>query len=67
MGRLHNFAAGLASVACLASGPLTALDVGDPAPVFSAMDDHGNEWSSKDHVGKSLIAVFFYPAAMTGG
>lgn len=36
------------------------------APTFALTDEAGNQVSSKDFVGKSLI-VFFYPAAMTPG
>ena len=44
-----------------------ALDVGDAAPTFQGVDDFGKNWSSADHLGKKMIAIFFYPAAMTGG
>ena len=43
------------------------LNVGDAAPVFEAPTVDGEAWRSKDHVGKGLIVVYFYPAAMTGG
>jgi hypothetical protein len=44
------------------------LKVGDAAPVFKALDDKGKEWKSKDHFGKKkIVAVFFFPAAFTGG
>jgi len=43
------------------------LSVGDPAPRFQAKDDQGNVWKSKDHVGKKILVVYFYPADMTGG
>lgn len=59
------------SVVAFAAGLWTArseaLNVGDPAPAFQALDESGKQWSSSDHVGKSLLAIFFYPAAMTGG
>ena len=44
-----------------------ALDVGDRAPVFQAPADDGNLWRSTEHVGRDIIVVYFYPAAMTGG
>jgi thioredoxin-dependent peroxiredoxin len=44
-----------------------AVDVGDQAPKFEAVDDQGNTWKSSDHVGKGVLVVYFYPAAMTGG
>jgi cytochrome oxidase Cu insertion factor (SCO1/SenC/PrrC family) len=44
------------------------LKVGDPAPEFTAKDDKGKEWKSKEHFGKKkIVAVFFFPAAFTGG
>ncbi len=36
------------------------------APTFTLNDHNGNQVSSKDYTGRSLI-VFFYPAAMTPG
>ena len=57
----------LATAAFLVAGRAGALDVGDTLPAFKGTDDHGNPWSSTDHVGKGMLAVFFYPAAMTGG
>jgi thioredoxin-dependent peroxiredoxin len=46
-----------------AAGP----EVGEPAPVFEALDDAGQPWKSSDHVGKGVLVVYFYPADMTGG
>lgn len=43
------------------------LKVGDKAPVFSAKDQHGKEWTSKEVVGVKYLVVYFYPADMTGG
>ena len=43
------------------------LEVGDRAPVFQAPADDGTMWRSSDHVGNSIVVVYFYPAAMTGG
>jgi peroxiredoxin Q/BCP len=45
----------------------TKLDKGDKAPVFTATDDQGQEWKSSDHVGKKILVVYFFPAALTGG
>jgi peroxiredoxin Q/BCP len=44
-----------------------AVDVGEKAPTFEATDDQGNTWKSADHIGKGVLVVYFYPAAMTGG
>ena len=43
------------------------LTVGDPAPTFSAKDDANNTWNAADYIGKKVLVVYFYPAAMTGG
>lgn len=51
----------------LIADELVDLKVGDPAPVFEALDDTGKPWKSTDHVGKKTLVVYFYPADMTGG
>jgi len=43
------------------------LQIGDPAPVFTATDDQGQMWKSVDHVGKKFVVVYFYPADFTSG
>jgi peroxiredoxin Q/BCP len=43
------------------------LKVGDPAPKFEVMDDHGKTWKSEDYVGKKIVVLYFYPASFTGG
>lgn len=43
------------------------LNVGDDAPVFKSIDDAGNVWDSKDHIGKNIVVLYFYPADLTGG
>ncbi len=43
------------------------LKVGATVPEFSALDDQGKKWNSKEHVGKKILVVYFYPADMTGG
>jgi thioredoxin-dependent peroxiredoxin len=58
---------GLALAARAADAQETALVVGDRAPVFEAIADDGQVWRSRDHVGKGLLVVYFYPAAMTSG
>lgn len=45
----------------------TGLQVGDPAPAFQAKADSGKLWKSADHVGKGIVVVYFFPAALTGG
>lgn len=45
----------------------TGLHIGDQAPEFRAPTDEDEIWDSRDYVGKTILVVFFYPAAMTGG
>jgi len=40
---------------------------GDSAPLFKAIDENGDVWRLKDLVGKDIIVLYFYPAAMTSG
>lgn len=44
-----------------------SLKVGDKAPAFAATKSDGEAWSSSDIVGKKIVVIYFYPAAMTGG
>jgi len=37
------------------------LRVGDPAPEFCALDDAGQIWESRDHVGREYLVIYFYP------
>jgi thioredoxin-dependent peroxiredoxin len=43
------------------------LNVGDRAPIFEGRADNGEIWRSREHVGRSVVVVYFYPAAMTAG
>ena len=42
------------------------LNVGDPAPDFSAFDQNGRPVRLNDFRGKKLV-LWFYPKANTGG
>ncbi len=44
-----------------------SLKVGETVAQFSAVDDNGNPWALSDFLGKKIIVIYFYPAAMTGG
>jgi thioredoxin-dependent peroxiredoxin len=55
------------TVAVPARAQETGLKVGDRAPAFEAPTDEGGVWRSRDHVGRKLLVVYFYPAAMTDG
>jgi len=54
-------------IAFLYSTNLAALEIGDKVPSFKATDDQGKPWDSESFLGKKLLLVYFYPAAMTGG
>jgi thioredoxin-dependent peroxiredoxin len=43
------------------------LQIGDIAPEFEAITAEGEKWHSSDYIGESILVVYFYPAAMTGG
>ena len=43
------------------------MKVGDKAPMVEGIDDQGKPWKSADVVGKKVLVLFFFPAALTGG
>jgi thioredoxin-dependent peroxiredoxin len=43
------------------------LKAGDKAPAFQGKTDEGKPWKSKDHVGKKILVVYFYPKDQTPG
>ncbi len=45
----------------------SGLQIGDVVPEFEAITAEGEQWHSSDFVGKSILVLYFYPAAMTGG
>jgi peroxiredoxin Q/BCP len=36
--------------------------VGDLAPDFQCLDDDGEVWKSRDHIGKEVLVIQFYPS-----
>lgn len=69
--KVFGFAA-LAALICQLGGLFAAdekvdLKEGDKAPAFEGTDDQGKTWKSADHVGKKIVVVYFFPAALTGG
>jgi len=46
---------------------LTELKVGDTAPDFSLMDEHGRPVSLRDFLGKKVVVLYFYPKDFTSG
>lgn len=74
MNQFSRLAAGAAAIALAmtaanleAQAQETALNVGDRAPIFEARADDGAIWRSREHVGRSTLVVYFYPAAMSSG
>jgi thioredoxin-dependent peroxiredoxin len=72
--RLTTGLCGLSILALVTSASLnggekgkTMLKAGDKAPAFEGVDENGKPWKSTDHVGKKIVVVFFFPAALTGG
>jgi peroxiredoxin Q/BCP len=43
------------------------LKLSDEAPHFSGNTDKEKKWDSKEHAGKKIFVVYFYPADMTPG
>jgi peroxiredoxin Q/BCP len=43
------------------------LNVGDTAPDFSLLDEHGLPISLKDYAGKRNVVLYFYPKDFTAG
>lgn len=43
------------------------INVGDRAPIFEGRADDESLWRSREHVGRDILVVYFYPAAMTAG
>lgn len=55
------------SSAVSAAAQQIALKPGDNAPSFHGLTDKQTVWKSGDHVGKQILVVYFYPAAMSEG
>jgi peroxiredoxin Q/BCP len=36
--------------------------IGDSAPEFKCLDDRGQVWDSRDHIGKGIVVLYFYPS-----
>lgn len=45
----------------------TTVQVGERAPIFEGRADDGTLWRSRENVGRQILVVYFYPAAMTSG
>ena len=38
------------------------INVGNLAPEFECVDDQGQVWKSRDHIGQRMLVVYFYPS-----
>jgi len=54
-------------LACFIALSATAIEVGDPAPGITTVDQDGKTWRLSEHLGEHYLVIYFYPAAMTGG
>jgi len=46
---------------------MAKLKIGDMAPDFSLLDEHGRSVSLKDFLGKKVLVLYFYPKDFTSG
>jgi peroxiredoxin Q/BCP len=46
---------------------MVELKIGDTAPDFSLVDEHGLPVSLKDYLGKKTVVLYFYPKDFTPG
>ncbi|MEO8497791.1 MAG: peroxiredoxin [Planctomycetota bacterium] len=44
------------------AGVSRSADVGDTVPEFTCLDDRGQLWNSRDHLGKGPLVIYFYPS-----
>ncbi|MFC1569720.1 peroxiredoxin, partial [bacterium] len=51
----------------LVSQESVGLQIGDVMPAFQANNDEGEMWQSENYIGKRILILYFYPAAMTSG
>ena len=53
---------GILLLAGSARGDEPSLQVGDLVPEFHGIDDRGQAWNSRDHVGQRVQVIYFYPS-----
>jgi thioredoxin-dependent peroxiredoxin len=44
------------------TGNAQSLQVGDYVPEFEVLDEQGTAWKLREHLGKRVLIVFFYPS-----
>jgi peroxiredoxin Q/BCP len=59
--------AGPESIAARPEPAAAELAAGQQLPGFESIDQGGNVWKSSDHVGRSIVVLYFYPGDFTGG
>ena len=64
--KLHGFIAAVLFLTAFnlradAQAEKNTLVVGDPMPAFALTDQNGKVFNSTDHVGKSILVIYFYP------
>jgi peroxiredoxin Q/BCP len=57
----------LLALACSQALSAGGAKVGDKAPAVEAVDEQGKPWKLSDHLGKKIVVIYFFPAALTGG
>ena len=62
-----TFLALATNIAAAQAAKPVKLKSGDKAPEFQGQTDEGKSWKSKDHVGKKILVVYFYPKDQTPG
>ena len=59
--------AAVAGASAAFSQEATTLNVGDPVPALTAVDDTGKKVDLSSFKDKSGVVIFFFPKAFTGG
>jgi peroxiredoxin Q/BCP len=59
--------AGPESIAAVPEPAVAELTAGQQLPGFESLDQGGKVWKSADHVGRSIVVLYFYPGDFTGG
>ena len=52
---------GFLLMGAVSRGEESSLQVGDAVPEFKCLDDRGQIWDSRDHIGKKIVVLYFYP------
>jgi peroxiredoxin Q/BCP len=66
MKHLYLFLSILLVIVPAANGNSSAVETGESITSFQANDDQGKLWQFQNH-NETLLVIYFYPAALTGG